>query len=94
MPETPEAQQEVLAAFGAWMASVGDGMVDPGAPLSVARTVSSAGAEDGQTLAQIGGYSVIQAADLDAAQKLVESHPFIARGGTLQVTEAIEIGGS
>jgi hypothetical protein len=39
--------------------------------------------------AQIGGYSLIKADDLDAAAGLVKNHPFVARGGTLQVSEAV-----
>ena len=35
------------------------------------------------------GYTVIEADDLDAAVGLVRSHPFITRGGTLQVLEAL-----
>ena len=35
------------------------------------------------------GYSVLEAADLDSAIDLVRSHPFVARGGSLQVSEAV-----
>jgi hypothetical protein len=91
-PSTPEAQQQVLAAFGAWVASVGAAMVDPGAPLGSARSVSAQGSEDGPVNCAIGGYTLLRAADLDGAVQLVSNHPFIARGGTLQVSEAIAIG--
>jgi len=91
-PSTPEAQQQVHAAFGAWVASVGDAMVDPGAPLGATRSVSANGSEDGPANAAIAGYTLLRAADLDAAVDLVSTHPFISRGGTLQVSEAIAIG--
>ena len=32
-PPTPEAREQMMAAFGAWVASTGDNMIDPGAPL-------------------------------------------------------------
>ena len=92
-PSTPEAQQQVHAAFGAWVASVGDAMVDPGAPLGATRSVSADGSKDGPANGVIGGYTLLRAADLDAAVELVSTHPFISRGGTLQVSEAITIGG-
>ena len=88
-PSSPEARDQMMAAFQAWVASVGDHMIDPGAPLGPAKTVSSAGVSDGAAEAQIGGYSVIKADDLDAAAGLVKSHPFVRRGGSLQVCEAV-----
>ncbi len=36
-----------------------------------------------------GGYSLISADDLDAATGLVKNHPFVGRGGSLQVSEAV-----
>ena len=86
-PTSPEAAQQMMAAFQAWVASVGDSLVDPGAPLGTARTVSQSGVTEGG--AGPDGYSLIRADDLDAAVALVKSHPFIGRGGTLIVSEAI-----
>jgi hypothetical protein len=45
----------MMAAFGAWVASVGDAMVDPGAPLAASRSVSSSGSVDGPADGAIGG---------------------------------------
>jgi|SRR5215469_12016038 len=87
-PPSAEAREQMMAAFGAWVASVGEHMVDPGAPLGASKTVSSDGVSDGGAV-QIGGYSLIKADDLDAAVGLVKSHPFVARGGSLQVSESV-----
>jgi hypothetical protein len=88
-PPSAEAREQMMAAFGAWVASVGDHMVDPGAPLGAAKTVSPEGVSDHGTEATIGGYSLIRADDLDTAVVLVKNHPFVARGGSLQVSEAV-----
>ena len=88
-PASPEAREQMMAAFGAWVASVGDHMVDPGAPLGASKTVSAEGVGDGGAGAGIGGYSLIKADDLDAAAGLVKNHPFVARGGSLGVSEAV-----
>jgi hypothetical protein len=37
----------------------------------------------------MAGYSVVEADSLDAAVGLVGTHPFISRGGSLQVWEAV-----
>jgi hypothetical protein len=93
MPAAPEAQQKMLAAFGAWAASLGSAMTDRGAPLASAKTVSADRVADGQTAAAISGYTVLEAENLAAAVKLVQSHPFLTRGGSLQVSEAVDLGG-
>ena len=84
-PASAEAREQMMAAFGAWVASVGGHMIDPGAPLGAAKTVSPEGVSDSGP----GGYSLISADDLDAAAGLVKNHPFVGRGGSLQVSEAV-----
>lgn len=39
----------------------------------------------------IAGYSVIEAANLEEAAEILRSHPFVARGGTLQLDEAMAV---
>src|SRR5262245_32214166 len=93
MPTSPEARQQMMAAFGAWATGVGAALADPGAPLGPAKTGTSGQVVDGQTAATISGYSLLRAEDLGAAVKLVEGHPFLGRGGTLQVIQAVELPG-
>jgi YCII-related domain len=92
MPTDPEAAQQMLAAFQAWVGEVGSAMRDPGAPLAAAKTVSADSETDGQAEAAIGGYTLVEAASLDEAAQLVRSHPFLARGGSLQVSESVSVG--
>jgi hypothetical protein len=93
MPDAPEARQQMLAAFRAWASGVGPKLVDAGAPLAAARTVASGRVVAGQTAAALSGYTLLQADSLDAAVETVKSHPFLTRGGTLQVSEAVDLGG-
>jgi len=89
MPSDPAAAQQMLAAFQAWGAEVGSAMRDPGAPLGSAKTVSADTVADGQTEAAISGYTLLDAGSLDEATGLVRSHPFLTRGGSLQVSESV-----
>jgi hypothetical protein len=93
MPQDPEAAQQMMAAFQAWVGEVGSAMRDPGAPLAAAKTVSAGSDAEGQTEASIAGYTLIEAGSLDDAVKLVRNHPFLTRGGSLQVSEAVSVGG-
>jgi hypothetical protein len=87
MPPTPEAREQMMSAFGAWVGEVGANMVDPGAPLGASRTVTSDG--DTEERSSVGGYTIIDADTLDQAVGLVRSHPFLKRGGTLRVSESV-----
>jgi hypothetical protein len=51
--------------------------------------VTSDGAADGQAGGSLGGYTLLSADSLDEAVSVVKSHPFLGRGGTLQVSEAV-----
>jgi hypothetical protein len=88
MPDSPEARQQMLDAFTKWAAGVGEAMIDPGAPLGPAKTVTSDGVADGEP-GGAGGYTLLSAGSLDEAVGLVRDHPFISRGGTLRVAEAV-----
>lgn len=93
MPSDQAAVQQMVSAFQTWVAEVGPAMRDPGAPLGPAKTASGGSIVDGQTEAPIGGYTLLEAENLEEAARLVQSHPFLARGGALQVSEAISPGG-
>jgi hypothetical protein len=89
MPESDEGRQQAMAAFGAWIAATGKALVDPGAPLGASKTVSPDSVADGAARGPANGYSILDAADLDAAVDLVRAHPYVERGGSLQVSEAV-----
>jgi hypothetical protein len=88
MPDDPELMEQAKAAFVAWVQEAGDAIVDPGAPLHMVAQVSAGTAE---SPIEVGGYSIIQADSPDAAAAVLKSHPYVARGGTLQVNQVIEV---
>ncbi len=88
-PRTEEEQQQAMGAFMAWVDQVGSALVDPGAPLGGSAVVSREGVADGLAEGPAGGYSILEADDLAAAAELLRDHPFIGRGGSLQVSQAI-----
>jgi len=77
-PTDPATLQQVKVAFGTWLQQAAAAVVDPGSATRVATQVprgTTAAAND------IGGYSIIEAPSLEAAVRLLERHPFVARGG-------------
>jgi hypothetical protein len=88
MPHDPEQVAQAKAAFQQWLSEQGDAVVDPGDPVNMVAQVSS-----GTPTApvEIGGYSIIEAPTKDDAVKLLQNHPFVRRGGTLQLNQAIGV---
>jgi len=82
----PDQIEQAKAAFGAWLAQAGAAVVDPGAPLQPAGAVG----EQAEAVS-ISGYSMLEAESVDAVKALLASHPYVARGGTLQVHEAVAV---
>jgi hypothetical protein len=88
MPNDPKVMEQAKMAFGKWLQDAGSAVVDPGAPVMFASQIA---ANDPSQKADIGGYSIIQAADDNEAAKILKSHPFVSRGGTLQASKIMSI---
>lgn len=87
MPHDPESMSKARDAFMQWAGKTGRALVEPGAPIGATRTLSSHGTGDGVAEGPYNGWSVIEASDLNEAAKLLQGHPFIGRGGVLQINE-------
>ena len=81
-----------MEKWGAWVNSLGDASVNPGSPFRKSKTVSSSGISDtdGQPLT---GYSVVKADSLDAATKMAKECPHLDIGGSIVVSEVMEMTG-
>ena len=88
MAETPEAQEAAYAAWGQWFATLGDAVVEGGAPFGPSTAVRADGST-GSTTAGLSGYSVIQADSLELAAKLAGGCPVLDNGGAVEVYESI-----
>jgi hypothetical protein len=89
MPETPEENAKVMAAWNAWFHELGDAVVDGGNPCSQAKAISPDGSVMDATSAP-SGYSVIRAADMDAAVAAAKGCPVLVDGAVVVVSETFE----
>ena len=89
MPQDPESIAQARRAFAQWAAKTGAALAEAGAPIRSATTISSDGIHHGTPAGPFMGWSVIEAEDGNAAVRLMEDHPFICRGGILQLNEPI-----
>lgn len=92
MAETEEEQAKVMAAWGAWMESLGSALTDPGNPAGASKTINADGSvADGGGANPLTGYTLISAGSLDEAVTLAKGNPIFASGGSVEVVEAIEM---
>ena len=69
---------EIMEAWGKWFESIADRQVDQGG-FSGGREISNSGTQDlPWGMESITGYNIIEAEDLDAAEKIAQDNPYIA----------------
>ena len=69
---------EIMGASEKWFESIADRQVDQGG-FSDGREISKGGTRDlPWDMACITGYNIIEAEDLDAAEKIAQDNPYIA----------------
>ncbi len=78
MPEpTAEQAQQMGAAWMGWRDRIGDALVDFGDPTSPVDDADPS----------VGGYTIVEADDAQAARALLDGHPHRAMGGKIDLYE-------
>jgi hypothetical protein len=86
--DTPEAQEQSMAAWGAWLEGLGAALTDFGNPFGASATVNADGSSDGASSGG-SGYSIVEAGSLLDAVAKTKGCPVLDGGGTVEVFEAI-----
>ncbi len=74
--EKPTA--EIMEGWGKWFESIADKQIDQGG-FSGGREISKSGTKDlPMGMESITGYNIIEAADLNEAEKVAQDNPYIA----------------
>jgi hypothetical protein len=82
----PGRDPGVIAAWEGFFESLGDHVVDPGQPVSGRAALGEVGAST-----QLAGYSIVNAASLEAATALANGCPALQSHGGVQVGELAEL---
>ena len=80
-PQSAEEGERLMQSWRAYFGTMGDKIVDGGAPLGPHQCVG------GGAGARPSGYSIVNAASLDDAVKLTAGHPHLLAGGSIEVCE-------
>ncbi|MFN0093422.1 MAG: hypothetical protein ACKVVT_01420 [Dehalococcoidia bacterium] len=92
METDPAKQEALMSAWMGWFGSLGAAVVDGGNPVGRAWTVSAAGTDDNGGANPATGYSVLEAASMDAALVMAKGCPILAAGGTVELCETFNAG--
>lgn len=91
-PESAEEGAKVMAKWQAWMGGIGADLIDGGNPVGMSKTVANDGVVDDGGANPVSGYSLINAADIDAACEVAKGCPILDGGkGTVEVAEAMDM---
>jgi hypothetical protein len=91
LPSGDEPAGSVTAAWQQWFADLGAAVIDPGNPFGASRTVAADGTTTDSAPVTVTGYTILEAASLDAAAELVRECPGLANG-EIAVYEALPFG--
>jgi hypothetical protein len=91
MADTEEEQAASMAAWGAWIGSLGASLVDPGNPFGPSVTVASDGAVSDGGTSHLTGYSILEADSLEAATAQTKGCPQLTSGGSIEVYEIFPV---
>ena len=90
----PGSQEEGMAQmekWTAWIKGLGETIVNPGTPLPVSKIVTSSSVQDDHDPNSMKGFAVVKADSMAAAVEIAQSDPFLANGGTIRVSEMMEM---
>ena len=90
-PETEEARDAQMAAWGKWFQDLGEAVVDPGNPFGPSKAIAADGSVGDGASSGLTGYSVLAADSLDSATEMAKGSPVFAVGGRVDVYETLEV---
>ena len=90
-PSTPEEGKQHFSKYMEWMSSLGDSVVSPAIPLKDTSTVSPDGTIREGGSSAMSGFTIIEADSMDAALSIAQSCPFLEIGGSLEVSQLMQM---
>ena len=92
-PSSPEEGKRHFAKYMDWLTSLGDSAVSPANPLKNTSTVNPDGTVTAGGASTMSGYTIIEAGSMEGALAIAKACPFLDIGGSLEVSELLEMPG-
>ncbi len=92
-PSSSEEGKKHFSKYMDWLSSLGDSAISPANPLKNTNTVNSDGTVTSGGTTTMSGYTIIEAESMEAAMSIAKACPFLDIGGTLEVSELMQMPG-
>ena len=92
-PSGPKEGKQHFSKYMEWLSSLGDSIVSPANPLKDTCTISPDGTVAAGSTTTMSGYTIIQVDSMEAALSIAKACPFLDIGGSLEVSELVEMPG-
>ena len=90
-PADPEKASQHFEKYMQWLTSLGESVVIPTIPLKDTTTVGSDGSINDGGSCGMSGFTILKAENLPAALKIAQACPFLEIGGSLEVSELMQV---
>ncbi|MCJ2376099.1 hypothetical protein LNL84_04550 [Vibrio sp. ZSDZ34] len=90
-PQTQEEGQRHFKRYKEWIHGLGSAMVSPANPLKNTHSISQAEGIVVGSQTAMSGFTIIECNSIEDAKKVSQSCPFLETGGTLEVSEMVEM---
>lgn len=90
-PATPGEGKQHFAKYMEWLSSLGDAAVSPANPLKNTSTISTDGTVSAGGTTSMSGFTIVEADSMDAALTMAKGCPFLEIGGSLEVSELVQM---
>lgn len=91
VPQTKEEGQKAMAEWKAWATSLGEALTNPGTPVGKTKVLTSKGVSNEPSPNPLMGFSIVEAANIEAALDLIKDCPHLKYEGTLEVSEMLKM---
>lgn len=90
-PSSPEEGKKHFEEYMTWLISLGDSAVSPANPLKETKTVHPDGSVTSGGTTSMSGFTIIEAQSMEAALSISKNCPFLDIGGSLEVSELVQM---
>jgi hypothetical protein len=90
-PSNPEEASKHFSKYMEWLSSLGESVVSPTIPLKDTSTVSPDGTVREGGSSAMSGFTIIEADSMEAALTVAQACPFLEIGGSLEVSELMQM---
>lgn len=91
IPADPEEGAKHFEKYKEWLSSLGDSIVSAANPLKDTKTINPDGSVTEGSTTAMSGFSIIQADSIEIAIEMTKSCPFLELGGSLEVSELMQM---